>query len=190
MIANTRKLIWCFFFFLGPTFFHSCSLLYNQLWYLLEFWTWVLRAASSFHCYFSLTSYRYPPLCVWFKHFVNVLWHFLRGRRAPIPFSQQARSRHSKMLWTFKKQYHMYLSVCLWKHKWTFFSSWVIRYKVVPVLFYKSALSSSLLLSGQLSLCLLYLLSGLVKDLSGQPSDWPLGPAGGCSYIDPEWYHI
>lgn len=34
-----------------------------------------------------------------------------------------------------------------------------------------------LLLLGQSSLCLLYLLSYFVKDLSGQPSDWPLGPA-------------
>lgn len=38
--------------------------------------------------------------------------------------------------------------------------------------------SSTALGSGQSSLCLLYLLSHLVKNLSGQPSDWPLGPAG------------
>lgn len=46
--------------------------------------------------------------------------------------------------------------------------------------FFPSLLTSSSTApgSGQSSLCLLYLLSHLVKNLSGQPSDWPLGPAG------------
>lgn len=39
------------------------------------------------------------------------------------------------------------------------------------------------LLTGQSCLCLLYALSHFVKDLSGQPSDWPLGPA----WMKPYW---
>lgn len=50
---------------------------------------------------------------------------------------------------------------------------------LLPLVWF-SLLTASLtaLGSGQSSLCLLYLLSHLVKNLSGQPSDWPLGPAG------------
>lgn len=50
---------------------------------------------------------------------------------------------------------------------------------LLPLVWF-SLLTASLtaLGSGQSSLCLLYLLSHLVKNLLGQPSDWPLGPAG------------
>lgn len=48
-----------------------------------------------------------------------------------------------------------------------------------PIIYLPSHLLSPrpVLLSGQSSLCLLYLLSHFVKGLSGQPSDWPLGSA-------------
>lgn len=46
-----------------------------------------------------------------------------------------------------------------------------------PLLFFLTS-PRPLLLSGQSSLCLLYLPPHFVKDLSGQPSDWSLGSAG------------
>lgn len=63
--------------------------------------------------------------------------------------------------------------------QWRLKTLYVVQPYCFPplLLFFLSSCSSPLLLSGQSSLCLLYLLSHLFKELSGQPSYWPLGSA-------------
>lgn len=139
----------------------------------------------------------YPLLCVQFKHVLNVLfvpafqWTYL------FTFfnSQAVEAVHSKIpCCVYCIKYQMYQSICL-QVKSSFFSclvqrgtSAVCKTLLLPFLLLSRLVSSCLvspphllpplLLSGQSSLCLLYLLSHFVKNLSGQPSDWPLGPAG------------
>lgn len=62
--------------------------------------------------------------------------------------------------------------------QWRLKTLYVVQPYFFPLLlFFLSSSSSPLLISGQSSLCLLYLLSHLFKELSGQPSYWPLGSA-------------
>lgn len=92
--VNTRKLIWYFFlflFFVRPAFFHLIAFHIISFGIFLSFGLKYLEQHQYSNIIFSYC--RYPLLCVWFKHVLNVLWFSPFSGHTSLAFSTVKLSR-------------------------------------------------------------------------------------------------